>query len=228
VATAGVGTGGEPVRAQDESAHRRMIFVAIVSALAVALAIVAFIFHRRSRKAQAIEERALARHAERVREVEERREARREKHAQEQRAHDESVDRARRAKAEEAAAMRTPTDVPLLCATCRREFPPIERGGGAYCPYDATRLSPASEAGQSPRGGGSLCPTCQRGYAAGVKTCPVDGDELIPVAMALSRPTAAVAAVIQARGKICPTCGGRFDGAATFCGKDGTALVLLN
>jgi hypothetical protein len=68
---------------------------------------------------------------------------------------------------------------------------------------------------------GGNCPTCHRGFNPGVRSCPNDGDELVPPALVAARPVAT-------RGKICPTCGGRFDGAAAFCGKDGTMLVLLN
>ncbi len=69
-----------------------------------------------------------------------------------------------------------------------------------------------------------VCPTCKRDYDPGTKTCPADGDELVPYAMysATAQPAP------KAKGKICPTCGGRFDGEAGFCGKDGTALVLIN
>jgi predicted amidophosphoribosyltransferase len=72
---------------------------------------------------------------------------------------------------------------------------------------------------------GGVCPTCNRGYNPGVKVCAVDGDELVPAAVA----SAGVGSrSLPSRGKICPTCGGRFDGAARFCGKDGTQLVLVN
>jgi hypothetical protein len=58
-----------------------------------------------------------------------------------------------------------------------------------------------------------------------VKVCPIDGDELVPAAVAGA---ATAPASTPPRGKICPTCGDRFDGAARFCGKDGTQLVLVN
>jgi hypothetical protein len=70
---------------------------------------------------------------------------------------------------------------------------------------------------------GGVCLTCNRGYNPGVKVCPVDGDELVPAAVA-----GVATAAPAPRGKICPTCGDRFDGAARFCGKDGTVLVLVN
>jgi hypothetical protein len=120
-----------------------------------------------------------------------------------------------------ATADLPPPDAPLVCTTCQREFPPRgsrEGGGGIFCPFDATRLSVARAGIER---GGSVCPTCHRGYPPGVRVCAVDGDELAPVP--LVRPAA-----LGARGKICPTCGSRFEGAATFCGKDGTQLVLLN
>jgi predicted amidophosphoribosyltransferase len=79
-------------------------------------------------------------------------------------------------------------------------------------------------------GAGSICPTCKRGFPAGTRTCPHDGEELVPYAVhaaVVPRPGTGTVAMVG-RGKICPTCGGRFDGAAAFCGKDGTALVLIN
>jgi hypothetical protein len=59
-----------------------------------------------------------------------------------------------------------------------------------------------------------------------VKTCPHDGEELVPYPLYASRMPSQPP--LTARGKICPTCGDRFEGNAAFCGKDGTALVLLN
>jgi predicted amidophosphoribosyltransferase len=73
---------------------------------------------------------------------------------------------------------------------------------------------------------GVVCPACSRGFDAGTRRCPHDGEELVPIAL---RPTAPPPGAGPAsKGKICPTCGGRFEGNAAFCGKDGTALVMLN
>jgi predicted amidophosphoribosyltransferase len=145
-----------------------------------------------------------------MRQFEERRAQREAEHAAQMRAHEESVERAKRAAAGE-----------MMCPACKREYP----AGSTYCPNDANKL--VSMAGHEelvagPAGG--ICPACKRGFNPGTKVCPHDGEELVPYPMyATSAP-----APPAARGKICPTCGGRFEGSAGFCGKDGTALVLLN
>jgi hypothetical protein len=211
--------GASDVRAEDGARRRRTIFIVVVGGLTVALAIVAAIGIRRSRKARVVELAAEERHAERMREYEARKRDREETHAAELRAHFESVATAQRA-AEEAAARGIDTG-PMFCPSCRREF----SGGGAYCPFDSNRLV-AIEGHRDLMVGpsGGVCPTCRRGFNPGVKLCPHDGDELLPAGMI----TVATAAPVTVRGKICPTCGDRFDGSAGFCGKDGTQLVLLN
>jgi hypothetical protein len=211
--------GASDVRAEDGAHRRRTVFIIVVGALTVALAIVAAIGIRRSRKARAVEQAAEERHAERMREFEAKKRDREEMHAAQLRAHFESVATAQQA-AEEAAARGIDTG-PMFCPSCRREF----SGGGAYCPFDSNRLVAIEghrELLVGPSGG--VCPTCRRGFNPGVKVCPHDGDELLPAGMI----TVATTAPVTVRGKICPTCGGRFDGSAGFCGKDGTQLVMLN
>jgi hypothetical protein len=212
---AGETLGGGDAKAVDGSSRRRTAFLAIVFATALCLGVVAIIGARRSRKAAAIERDAQERHAERVREVDERRNEKRSKHDAALRAHETSLAEAARLEAEAP-----PLDAPrMLCPACRTDYEP----GSLYCPKDSNRLVPLNAPAEAgPLGG--ICPTCKRGYDPGISICPHDKDELVPYALYASRnPSQA-----PARAKICPTCGGRFDGNAAFCGKDGTALVLLN
>jgi hypothetical protein len=212
--------GGGDARAEDGSSTRRAIFIGIIVLLAAALGGVALVAMGRTKRAAALEREAQERHASKVEAAEARRREKVLQHAAAVRAHEESVEQAKRA-AETAAATAGATT--LICPTCRREF----TGASIFCPSDATRLVPLNvSAHVVPSPGGSICPTCKRGYDAGIKLCPHDKDELMPYALyASQQPAAAKAAP---RGKICPTCGSRFEGAVEFCGKDGTALVLLN
>jgi hypothetical protein len=71
----------------------------------------------------------------------------------------------------------------------------------------------------------TLCPTCRRQYAAGLRFCPFDARVLTPHA----DPTIPQDVDTNAsRGKICPTCARRYDSAALVCGRDGAALVSVN
>jgi hypothetical protein len=209
--------GGSDARAEDGSERRRTIFLSIVGLLSVALLVVAVVATRRSRKAAELEKEAEDRHADKLAAREARRREKAAEHAAAMRAHEESVERAKKAEAEATATSMT-------CPTCRREF----AAGSTFCPNDATKLVPHG-ASQSPEPGpgGSICPTCKRGFEPGIKVCPHDKDELVPYALYASRAPDA-AGEPAPRGKICPTCGSRFEGRVEFCGKDGTALVLLN
>lgn len=210
--------GGSDVRADDGSRRRRTIFLTIVGVLAVALGAVMVVASKRTRRASELEREAQERYVEKVEAAEARRKEKVAQHAVAMRAHEESVERAKRIAAEAAAV------VPdrMVCPACRREYP----AGSAFCPSDANRLvAVGTSIAAAPGPSGSICPTCKRGYDPGVKVCPHDKDELVPYALYASRQPATAAA---ARGKICPTCGGRFEGSVEFCGKDGTALVLLN
>lgn len=214
IATGTIGGGGATV--EDGSGRRRLIFLGVVGACSLLLAGVALVGVRRSRKAAALEREAQARHATRVREVEERRKARAEEHARQMKAHLESV-----AVAEAESARGATGSSATVCPSCRREFPP----GSGFCPFDGNKLAPTATTGDLLAGGsGMICPTCNRGYNPGTKVCAADGDDLVPYALHAAR----AEQTPQARGKICPTCGARFDGNAGFCGKDGTALVLVN
>jgi hypothetical protein len=212
--------GGGDARAEDGSGTRRAIFIGIIGMLALALGAVALVAMRRTRHAAALEREAQDRHAEKVEAAEGRRREKVAQHAAAMRAHEESVEQAKRAK--ESAPIAGPA---MMCPTCRQEF----NGATGFCPNDATRLVPVNISPTTvPAPGGGICPTCKRGYDPGVKVCPHDKDELIPYALYASRQPANTPATPAPRGKICPTCGGRFEGVVEFCGKDGTALVLLN
>jgi len=191
-------------------AMRRNLFIAVVGGLTLLLAIVALVGFRRSKKAAALAREAQERHEERMAEYEVRQKKRAEEHAAQQRAHDESVQRAEAVKAKRGASAQ------MECPSCRREYAP----GSQFCPHDGSKLQ-AQSGSSAPLG--NICPVCKRGYDAQTKVCPADGEELVPQAAYRASPQ-----VVKPRGKICPTCGGRFEGEAAFCGKDGTALVLLN
>jgi hypothetical protein len=209
---AGGSIGGGDAKAEDGARKRKTIFVAIVGTLVGVLGIIAIVYVRRAGRAKRLEAEQVEHHAERVREIEDRKRLQAEAHAAQMRAHQESVERAKVAAARVSGTM--------FCPTCKREYPPP---AGNFCPQDATRLVVLAEnqnAALTPAGG--VCPVCRRGFAPGVKVCPTDHEELVPYAAIVAT------AAVSAKGKICPTCGDRFEGAATFCGKDGTALVLLN
>jgi hypothetical protein len=206
-------------RAEDGASRRRTTFIAVVVILSLLLAVVAAVGAFRARNARRAEREAQERHAQKMRDYEQKKEEREHQYAEQMRAHVQSVAIAQQQAA--AAAARGFDTGPSFCPSCRREF---DRGGG-FCPFDANRL--VTIAGHEdllagPAGG--VCPTCKRGFNPGVRVCPYDGEELVPPAVA---ETARIS-FAPPRGKICPTCGGHFDGNAAFCGKDGTQLVLLN
>jgi hypothetical protein len=212
--------GAPRARAEDGSSRRRIMFISIVGGLAVLLGLVAVIGARRARSVREAERAAEERHAEKMREYENRKRDRERQHADQMRAHIQSVAIAQQQAA--AAAARGIDMGPAFCPSCRREYP----AGTAFCAFDSNRL--VAIAGHEdllagPTGG--ICPVCKRGFNPGVRICPHDGEELVPPVVANTRTSPAAAPL---RGKICPTCGGRFDGTAAFCGKDGTQLVLLN
>ena len=86
------------------------------------------------------------------------------------------------------------------------------------------------------------CPTCRRSFDALKRFCPFDGDELVPLTLAVGAATGAVGAMgirrgarrhgavgaVALMGKICPHCSRRYESDATFCGRDGSALVSVN
>jgi hypothetical protein len=211
--------GAPQARAEDGASRRRTTFVAVVAGLALFLGVVAVVGARRARSARRAEQAAQERHAAKMRDYEQQKHERERHHAEQLRAHVQSVAIAQQQSA--AAAARGVEVGPSFCPSCRREF----ARAGAFCPFDANRLVAIAgheELLSGPPGG--ICPTCRRGFNPGIRVCPHDGDELVPPVVAGATQVASG----PARGKICPTCGGRFEGNATFCGKDGTQLVLLN
>jgi predicted amidophosphoribosyltransferase len=72
------------------------------------------------------------------------------------------------------------------------------------------------------------CPSCRRSYDAGKKFCAFDGEELVPLTVAVGGAELAVARFAGALGKICPSCSRRYEADATFCGRDGAELVSVN
>jgi hypothetical protein len=212
IATESIG-GGEARVDAGAAKRRRTIFIAIVAGAAAVLAALFVVVSRRAKRAKQLEREAEERHAERVREAVARRQQKAEAHAQQVRAHQASLERAK-AQALSAEAM--------FCSVCKSEYP----AGEIFCPRDANRLMPMTSRPKTAGASGVVCPACSRGFDAGTRRCPHDGEELVPIAL---RPTAPPPGAGPAsKGKICPTCGGRFEGNAAFCGKDGTALVMLN
>ena len=213
--------GATRANAEDGAARRRATFATVVGVLALILGAVAVFGARRTRNARQAERVAEERHTEKMREYEQQKHERERQHADQMRAHIQSVAIAQQQRA--AAAARGIDSGPSFCPSCRREF----TSAGPFCPFDANRLIAIAgheELLAGPAGG--ICPVCKRGFNPGVRVCPHDGEELIPPVVATTQ--TATTSLPPTRGKICPTCGGRFEGTAAFCGKDGTQLVLLN
>lgn len=116
-----------------------------------------------------------------------------------------------------AASAAPPPPTRKLCPTCGRETE-----GKEFCPHDGARLLDPED--PKLRAQGMICPSCRRGYAADVRTCSHDGDELLPYAMFVARQKSAA----PGPKKVCPKCGTTYDAETTFCGKDGSPLQTLN
>jgi hypothetical protein len=122
----------------------------------------------------------------------------------------------------------------MVCPTCRTEY-----HGMTYCTRDARRLVPPEDmlggAGLGPmrmlsRSAGLVCMACRRAYEPGLRSCPHDGNELVPFPVYnATRPrrarTTEPAGVIA---RICPVCGAKYDLNARFCGHDAGHLVVIN
>ncbi|MGE0871943.1 MAG: hypothetical protein AB7P03_25520 [Kofleriaceae bacterium] len=125
------------------------------------------------------------------------------------------------------------TSSAMVCPTCRTEY-----HGLAYCTRDARRLIPPEEmltAGMGPargsgRSAGLVCMACRRAYEPGLRSCPHDGNELVPFpvynATRPRRPKTSDPAGVIAR--ICPVCNSKYDLNARFCGHDAGELVVIN
>ena len=123
------------------------------------------------------------------------------------------------------------TSTAMVCPTCRTEY-----HGMAYCTRDARRLVPPEEmmstrAMTSAKSAGLVCMACRRAYEPGLRSCPHDGNELVPFPVYnATRPRARrnstePAGVIA---RICPVCGAKYDLNARFCGHDAGELVVIN
>lgn len=126
------------------------------------------------------------------------------------------------------------TSSAMVCPTCRTEY-----HGMIYCTRDARRLVPPEEMLSGPglgpvralsRSAGLVCMACRRAYEPGLRTCPHDGNELVPFPVynatrprraRTTEPTGVIA-------RICPVCGAKYDLNARFCGHDAGQLVVIN
>ena len=126
------------------------------------------------------------------------------------------------------------TSSAMVCPTCRTEY-----HGMTYCTRDARRLVPPEDMLGGPglgpmralsRSAGLVCMACRRAYEPGLRSCPHDGNELVPFPVYnATRPrrakTTEPAGVIA---RVCPVCGTKYDLNARFCGHDAGQLVVIN
>jgi hypothetical protein len=125
------------------------------------------------------------------------------------------------------------TSSAMVCPTCRTEY-----HGMTYCTRDARRLVPPEEmlggplrAASGGKSAGLVCMACRRAYEPGLRSCPHDGNELVPFPVynatrPRSRRHSSEPAGVIAR--ICPVCGAKYDLNARFCGHDAGELVVIN
>lgn len=122
----------------------------------------------------------------------------------------------------------------MVCPTCRTEY-----HGMAYCTRDARRLVPPEDmltsralgSASAGKSAGLVCMACRRAYEPGLRSCPHDGNELVPFPVynatrPRSRRNSTEPAGVVAR--ICPVCGAKYDLNARFCGHDAGELVVIN
>lgn len=125
------------------------------------------------------------------------------------------------------------TSSAMVCPTCRTEY-----HGLTYCTRDARRLVPPEEMinlgalapTKSGRSAGLVCMACRRAYEPGLRSCPHDGNELVPFPVynatrprkrGHTEPSGVIA-------RICPVCATKYDLNARFCGHDAGELVVIN
>jgi hypothetical protein len=126
------------------------------------------------------------------------------------------------------------TSSAMVCPTCRTEY-----HGMTYCTRDARRLVPPEDMLGGPglgplralsRSAGLVCMACRRAYEPGLRSCPHDGNELVPFPVynatrprraRTTEPTGVIA-------RICPVCSSKYDLNARFCGHDAGQLVVIN
>jgi len=121
------------------------------------------------------------------------------------------------------------TSSAMVCPTCRTEY-----HGMTYCTRAARRLVPPEEmlgmGRTAARSAGLICMACRRAYEPGLRSCPHDGNELVPFPVynatrPARRGTTEPAGVIA---RICPVCATKYDLNARFCGHDAGELVVIN
>ncbi len=111
----------------------------------------------------------------------------------------------------------------MVCPACGREQPP----GTTYCPSDARKLIPASEADR--RVPSLACPRCRRAFDGATRFCPYDAEELVPhLGGGDEAPHDHHHDGDGGLGKICPVCASRYGLEAVFCGRDGSELMTVN
>jgi hypothetical protein len=126
------------------------------------------------------------------------------------------------------------TSSAMVCPTCRTEY-----HGLTYCTRDARRLVPPEDMLGGPglgpmrtlsRSAGLVCMACRRAYEPGLRSCPHDGNELVPfpVYNATRSPRAKTLEPTGVVARICPVCGAKYDLSARFCGHDAGQLVVIN
>jgi len=133
-----------------------------------------------------------------------------------------------------AGGLAVATSSAMVCPTCRTEY-----HGMTYCTRDARRLVPPEDMLGGPglgpmralsRSAGLVCMACRRAYEPGLRSCPHDGNELVPFPVYnATRPrrakTTEPSGVVA---RICPVCGTKYDLNARFCGHDAGQLVVIN
>jgi hypothetical protein len=180
-------------RVEDRARARRFVFIGGVGGLLLVLGVLAIVLQRRAKRAAALAREAEERHDARMRDALERKKRRADEHAAQQRAHEESVARAR-----EMANAPPSSAVParpgaraedLVCPTCGREFHDVT----TFCPHDGTKLvrpgrgatvaMPMVEAlarsAPPPSKRGKICPTCGERFDGGADFCGKDGTQLV-------------------------------------------------
>lgn len=189
IASSSIGAGEG--RVEDKAKMRRWVFIGIIAAVLVVLAVLAAILRGRSRRAAALVREATERHESEVAEVLERRRLRQEQHAVQKRAHEESLAAAAAAR---AAGSRPPTPsegAATVCPKCGRDY----KAAMAFCPTDGASLVPASRApsgapypapaaiAMSPtsKKRGKICPTCGERFDGDTAPdyCGKDGTALV-------------------------------------------------
>ena len=109
-------------------------------------------------------------------------------------------------------------------------LPPRLRPGLAVLPPRRARSGSGQRSGGP--GGRRRAPPARPASARttpGKKFCAFDGEELVPLPLAIGAgDPAGAAAFAGGLGKICPNCSRRYESDATFCGRDGEELVPVN